>query len=612
MNQANKFIEAMAFIKKKSRRTKNKMADQELKVTLTLSDQLTTALSKTQDGLNTFGDNLRSASRELVRVGSIMTGFGAGMSAPFIAALASVSNSSFAVHEQFRQLGDVSDQLSQTIATAVLPVFERKIQVLENMVVAFNALDPQVKNFILQGTFAAGMLLTIVGVSTLVIGKLGELFANVTLLTSKFVAWVAIPANAWFMEIAAAIVVVIALMVKYKDVADVVLSTFQILFLFLKNGFLAVKAANELFVSSALSGIADVLAALAKVPGPSQTAFTNMANAIRNASANAQILADRDLHGIIVNSQQIGSILASGQGTWSKGFDNLKTSANAFWQTMQDGTKKFDDSEKQLNTELIKLSDQLLLLQQKNSNRAFLTEQSRLQDQIKLNQFYNSEVMKSMQGMAAFTVQIGQTIQTSLSGALTDFITGVKSANDAFKEFGQALIKVIIEFVAQKAVAFAIETAMLALSVKAAQAAGAKIAAAYAGAALAANIATMGGAGLAAAATTGIATGALIAAMGAVTSIGAGAGGQVGGAIGMATGGDMIVSRPTLFLAGEAGPERAIFQPLNGRSGGSGGKSIHIQINNPQFNSRNDIQLLAQRIGLETERRLRRPRGATS
>ena len=35
-----------------------------------------------------------------------------------------------------------------------------------------------------------------------------------------------------------------------------------------------------------------------------------------------------------------------------------------------------------------------------------------------------------------------------------------------------------------------------------------------------------------------------------------------------ATGGDYLVNRPTLFIAGEAGPERATFTPQNGMGGG--------------------------------------------
>jgi hypothetical protein len=46
-------------------------------------------------------------------------------------------------------------------------------------------------------------------------------------------------------------------------------------------------------------------------------------------------------------------------------------------------------------------------------------------------------------------------------------------------------------------------------------------------------------------------------------------------AIPMAAGGDFMVTRPTLFLAGEAGPERATFTPMAGGNGRSEGVTIN-------------------------------------
>ena len=55
-------------------------------------------------------------------------------------------------------------------------------------------------------------------------------------------------------------------------------------------------------------------------------------------------------------------------------------------------------------------------------------------------------------------------------------------------------------------------------------------------------------------------------------------GARFGGA--MANGGDLLVNRPTWFLAGEDGPERATFTPVGRPSSGSGGSTgpIHITV----------------------------------
>ena len=53
------------------------------------------------------------------------------------------------------------------------------------------------------------------------------------------------------------------------------------------------------------------------------------------------------------------------------------------------------------------------------------------------------------------------------------------------------------------------------------------------------------------------------------------------GPIPQADGGDWLVTQPTLFLAGEAGPERATFTPLGGGNGGGGGggDTFYVTIN---------------------------------
>ncbi|MGD0708275.1 MAG: hypothetical protein ABSA51_07465, partial [Anaerolineaceae bacterium] len=72
-----------------------------------------------------------------------------------------------------------------------------------------------------------------------------------------------------------------------------------------------------------------------------------------------------------------------------------------------------------------------------------------------------------------------------------------------------------------------------------------------------------------------------------------------------ASGGDYIVSKPTVFLAGEAGPERATFTPLsNGGAGGAGGGPVTIYLNvngsgNPSAVAQEVIRLLGTLANLQ-------------
>jgi hypothetical protein len=70
--------------------------------------------------------------------------------------------------------------------------------------------------------------------------------------------------------------------------------------------------------------------------------------------------------------------------------------------------------------------------------------------------------------------------------------------------------------------------------------------------------------------------------------------GTTGGAIPMATGGDFMVNRPTLFLAGEAGPERATFTPKGqGRGGGGGGIQVLVDARGA---TKDDADAIAEKI----------------
>jgi hypothetical protein len=68
----------------------------------------------------------------------------------------------------------------------------------------------------------------------------------------------------------------------------------------------------------------------------------------------------------------------------------------------------------------------------------------------------------------------------------------------------------------------------------------------------------------------------------------------------MADGGSGVVSRPTLFLAGEAGPEHYNFTPV-GRGGGGGGNTLHVNVNGAVIREEQDIKDLALAIAREVQ-----------
>lgn len=180
--------------------------------------------------------------------------------------------------------------------------------------------------------------------------------------------------------------------------------------------------------------------------------------------------------------------------------------------------------------------------------------------------------------------------RSGMGEALSGIILGTKKASEAWKEMGQAMLKTIVDWVVQKGIAMAMEFAMAKVMQKFVSTTATMLANAWAPAAALASLATLGG--NAAPASAGMA--ATAAAAYAIANVKP-----------MARGGDEIVRKPTLFLAGEAGPERASFEPLGGPFKGNGGRGdIHIHIGPVYQLPGESTQELAVRLGDESRRQL--------
>lgn len=293
-------------------------------------------------------------------------------------------------------------------------------------------------------------------------------------------------------------------------------------------------------------------------------------------------------------------------------FLDSKISAEQYYQSLTIGAQ----NQIFVNQQAAQSLQQLAQITSETQNKGLLDAKQKTTEQINLLKFYQDTYMTANQGMAAFTVTIGKTIQTHMSAALTSMITGAKSAKEAFSDLGKAMISAIVYFMVQKVIAWVLEKTLLAGTVAASVGAAAEIAAAWAPAAALVSAATFGASAAAGAAalvtTAGVAAG--IAATGGVSTLtGASASGQ-GMDIGngatngpamltRAHGGDDMITKPTLFLAGEAGPERVRVDPKGSRGfSGGGSEGITINIFAGNIGSNDDIRKLAEAIGFEVDR----------
>lgn len=224
------------------------------------------------------------------------------------------------------------------------------------------------------------------------------------------------------------------------------------------------------------------------------------------------------------------------------------------------------------------------------ANIELLNFQTRLQGQMDMFGTYKEMYMQGHADMFAFANMLANQFHANMSNALSSIILGEAKARDAFKAFGQAMLKAIVDYMVQQAIAFAVSKIMQGVITATTSAMAATLAAAWAPAAAMASLATLGG--NAAPAIEGMALTTAAAYVLAAPK-------------GMAQGGEGIVTRPTLFLAGEAGSERYSFAPI-GRGGA--GRDINIYLT-AVINNRSDILSLAEELGIAVERELRYARG---
>lgn len=408
-------------------------------------------------GLETFKQSAITTGRELDKVGQIALLTGTAITGPLALAFKDAAKYSSDVSDSLDGLSTVTDAFQKEIATAMIPVVNGFVGILNNLFNAFNSLSPAVKDQIVQGALLAGAFLLISGLAFLVIGRLVIMSGEIAGLASKFLAFAAV--NPVLVAVGVGLVFLIALMFKFKDVADDVLNIFQFLFLALKNGFLVVTTNVTLLLSKMYDGLANVYGLLAKIPGPTQAFFQSSASGAANLAKSLNDISDNSLKGVL-SLKEIGTQITSGTTSWAAGFQNAKNQVLDFLNTLGG---KGSAGTTQLNN--------------------FVTGFQNGLDQIGVK----------IGNLKQQGTDFANTLETGMSTAFSNIVLGTESASQAFAEFGAAILKAIVDFITQW-VAFQIlskvfTAAATALGISTA----ATLAAAYAPAAAFSSLASFGG-----------------------------------------------------------------------------------------------------------------------
>lgn len=365
--------------------------------------------------LNQLGGFAISAGRELSKIGSISAIAGAAISGPLILAFKDAAKYSAAVSQQIDALSQVTEDFQKEIATAMLPVVAQFIEFVERLFTAFNSLSPALKDQIIQGALLAAVILSVSGLFEIISGRVIVLFGELSKLTSRFLDFAVL--NPIIVAVAVAVAFLVALMFKFKPVADDVLNVFQFLFLALKNGFLVVTSNITLLLSNIYGGLSQVYGFLAKLPVPKglKDFFESSADGAKNLAKAFNDISINSLAGIKTISQMTAEITDS-KTSWAASFQSIKAEIISFFATLNGGGS---NGPSQVTSFVNGFIDGLQQIQVKMAN---LEQQG---------------------------TDFANTLNSGMTTAFSNIITGTESASAAFADFGKSILKALVDYVAQ-------------------------------------------------------------------------------------------------------------------------------------------------------------------
>jgi lambda family phage tail tape measure protein len=417
------------------------MTNRELSVRLTLQDELSEKLDKANAAVLKFSANMRKmgadmsrVGRELSQVGRTMAMVGGAITAPLILAYKTTGEYSAVASNQIWAMQMAFRDMSITIGQALIPIVEKFKNGIERLRDAFLSMNPQLREHLIQTVAMTGIWLTVGGVFLATIGRMIITMGSLLKLGSQFIVWCAKSTVAMFgMTVPAwAIIIVIggiiAAMIKWKGVADFVMNGLEIgwnvLLVIVRAFYLGLQAIFD----GIIRGFAFVIGALEKIPSPWKKNLDDCRKFLDTWRGGIEKDMENTANSIKVNSLKIGDIFSGKNGSWAQGFDNLKTG-------ILDIRTAWTDLMKNLNSGSGKSGS-------KNTNffTGFMTglEQSR----------------QALANWADYGKQVAQQLVDSMSTSFSNFFFDafsgqLKTAQDYFKAFGDAVMKIIADITAR-------------------------------------------------------------------------------------------------------------------------------------------------------------------
>lgn len=386
-------------------------------------------VAKAGEGMQKLGQNIMSTARQWQRAASAMAFIGAGITAPLIAAFKSAEKYSNSVRVELERFNNVFIKLRVSIAESLVPIMHKFSNALADLVKRWQALSPEMRESMLRTALLTGVFLTLGGIISSVAIKIALLIGYIVKLTGAMLKLAVV--NPELLLIRIAIIAILVAMWKWKEAGDLVMNTLSILF------DMAVIGLNSiLYVANSLAG-----AFFAATTGVLKFAAATTAPWNKEAKRNLELLAEgawklaqqytdlanNNLKKVADAGKNTFNTLTTGQSKFSEALNKGKEHIQA-WIDLFDkigsqkvDVEKMDEASKTFSEGWKDGLDAVAL---------DLTNWGKMADGI-------------VKGLA-------QGMQTSLSNFFQGFLKGeIRSAKQLFAEFGNFVLKIIADVMAQ-------------------------------------------------------------------------------------------------------------------------------------------------------------------
>lgn len=303
------------------------MADQDLNIRLNLIDRLSGALSRVQGNLSRIGQTVddvgkkfEATGKHISRVGNTLTTLGASVTAPLILAFNQSAQVNLQYANTLERIKISFENLSLSVASSVAPVMDKLANIVQKAVNVWNSIPQVTRDSIIQYTLLAGILLTVVGVFTTLIGK-------VVAITGVFIRFLALGNG--FGAILVALVAMVMYWDKVGNVVRKVLDAIETGLTVLQIGFIKLEKGVITMLANIVGKLVEVYALLARAPGPQQNVFLALSEGAGKLQANLAGLAQKGGQDIAALEQHLADLFSGKGGMLSTGMDGIIEKARA-------------------------------------------------------------------------------------------------------------------------------------------------------------------------------------------------------------------------------------------------------------------------------------------